>query len=94
MYAKEIIEAVVEQVKAELSKSQEVLEGQLTPKHAEQVAALLTIIPGTQYLILALPLLPLGWLRGIPQRARRPSGKRCWLSKSEPKRTRWKVSAR
>ena len=42
MYAKEIIEAVVEQVKAELSKSQEVLEGQLTPKHAEQVAALLT----------------------------------------------------
>jgi len=42
MRAKEIIEAVVERVKAELSKSEKVLESALTPKEAEQVGAVLT----------------------------------------------------
>jgi hypothetical protein len=42
MRAKEIIEAVVERVKAELSKSEKVLESELTPKEAERVGAVLT----------------------------------------------------
>ena len=42
MRAKEIIEAVVERVKAELSKSEKVLESELTPKQAERVGAVLT----------------------------------------------------
>ena len=42
MGAKEIIEAVVERVKVELSKSEKVLENELTPKAAERVGAVLT----------------------------------------------------
>ncbi len=42
MRAREIIEAVVERVKAELSESEKVLESELTPKEAERVGAVLT----------------------------------------------------
>jgi len=42
MRAEEIIEVVVERVKAELSKSEKVLESELTPKEAERVGAVLT----------------------------------------------------
>ncbi len=42
MRAGEIIEAVAERVKAELSESERVLESELTPKEAERVGAVLT----------------------------------------------------
>jgi len=42
MRAEEIIEVVVQRVKAELSKSKRVLEGKLTPEQAERVGAALT----------------------------------------------------
>jgi hypothetical protein len=42
MRAEEIIEVVVQRVKAELSKSKKVLEGELTPEQAERVGAALT----------------------------------------------------
>jgi len=42
MRAKEIIEAVLKRVKAELSESEKVLESDLTPKEAEHVGAVLT----------------------------------------------------
>ena len=42
MRGEEIIRAVVERVKAELNRSSDVLEGELTPQQAERVAAVLT----------------------------------------------------
>lgn len=42
MRGEEIIKVVIEQVKAELSKSKQVLEGELTPEQAERVAGVLT----------------------------------------------------
>jgi len=42
MRAEEIIEVVIERVKAELSKSKSVLEGELTPERAERVGVVLT----------------------------------------------------
>jgi len=42
MHGEKIIGVVIERVKAELSKSEEVLQGELTPQQAERVAAVLT----------------------------------------------------